>query len=59
MKKHTKQFGTVYVPPQAQVFQLRLEMALLTASESEFTGSTIDPGEEVIWNVPIDFGSIL
>ena len=59
MKEQTKAFGTAYVPPQAQVFQLRLEATLLTPSETELTGSTIDPGQEEIWNVSIDFGSIL
>lgn len=47
----TKTRGTGYVPPQAQVFQLRLEATLLTTSETEITGSTIEPGHEVPWNV--------
>lgn len=55
----TKTRGTGYVPPQTQVFQLRLEATLLTTSETEITGSTIDPGHEVPWNSFGGFDSLL
>lgn len=55
----TKSCRMSYDSPQAQVFQLRLEATLLTTSETEITGSIIDPGHEEIWNVFGGFNSAL